>query len=807
MIIIILLITYGLEKLNNKTMDKKSNITKLIHLRNIIAGIFLLLVFITPCETSGQTLVKKSNSIIENNFYNGTKIRIKILKENIVRIQITPERREFQETGLNRYKFIQEPNANNLKVKISESKNGFSAITSLLKIQGNSKTGEIIVSDPSEKKIFLKQIAVNFGEKSSSVAFKAEKQEDWIGFGDQSRDRLYHRGYIADCYVRNVKSYIPVPFFMSTLGVGVMVNTTNRIVFDMCKNNPNNYSWEDKSGNVDYYIMVGEGFNDLLNLYTELTGKPKLPPEWAFGLWYICRTQANDYEAVNDALNFRREGIPCDVIGLEPGWMEKNYDLSTKKTWSKERFPIPGYAMNGPHNFINSIKRMGFKFELWLCNDYDLSYEAERHIERDKFIDSNQFSSEKIKHEIELDKHLTSPVYMDKITKKDEPWFDHLKKFVDQGVDFFKQDGANQVNSHPDRLWGNGMSDAEIHNLYPLLYSRQMYEGFKDYTNRRPVVFTPCGWIGFQSWAGTWTGDTGGRLSTLGAMLNTSVVGHSWSTNDMEVTQKEGIHFGYLQPWSQINSWNYFRMPWTQGKELSAMHKYYAQLRSKLIPYLYSWAYNSSKTGWPMLVPLTMEFPDDKNCRENLHQYMLGRDLLVGIYNKNIYFPKGQWKDYWTGEVINGLQQKNVTWPDDRGGALYVRSGGIIPFGPLMQYRGEKPMDKITLYIFPDEKESTLEFYEDDGISFENLKGKYSITYISTKIENNESKIEIGQTKGDFKGKIENRKWDIIMHYVKKPISVSYNNKFLTEDNYSWDKSRNEVTIIGIISPAIIVLK
>ena len=99
-----------------------------------------------------------------------------------------------------------------------------------------------------------------------------------------------------------------------------------------------------------------------------------------------------------------------------------------------------------------------------------------------------------------------------------------MKKFVDQGVDFFKQDGANQVGSHPDRLWGNGKPDSEIHNLYPLLYSRQMYEGFEAYTSRRLVIFTPCGWTGFQAWAGTWTGDTGGRLTTLAAMLNTSIV-------------------------------------------------------------------------------------------------------------------------------------------------------------------------------------------------------------------------------------------------------------------------------------------
>ena len=241
---------------------------------------------------------------------------------------------------------------------------------------------------------------------------------------------------------------------------------------------------------------------------------------------------------------------------------------------------------------------MGFKFELWLCNDYDLTYEEERRLNNYKPVDSKKALPGKSSDVVEIDEHLTKQANLNPVTGKEEqlslkeePWFEHLKKFVDQGVDFFKQDGSNQVLEHPGKIWGNGMSDAELHNLYPLFYSRQMYEGFKSYTNRRPVVFTPCGWTGFQAWSGTWTGDTGGRLATLGAMLNTSIVGHSWSTNDMEVTEKEGIHFGYLQPWSQINSWNYFRMPWVQGTELSAMHKFYAQLRSKLIPYLYSWAY------------------------------------------------------------------------------------------------------------------------------------------------------------------------------------------------------------------------
>jgi alpha-glucosidase (family GH31 glycosyl hydrolase) len=290
-------------------------------------------------------------------------------------------------------------------------------------------------------------------------------------------------------------------------------------------------------------------------------------------------------------------------------------------------------------------------------------------------------------------------------------------------------------------------------------------------------------------------------------MLNTSIVGHSWATNDMEVAQKEGIHFGYFLPWSQINSWYYFRMPWLQGKELLSMHQYYARLRSRLVPYLYSWAYGATRSGWPMLVPLTLEFPEDDRCRDNLHQYLLGRDLMVGIYANEIYFPAGQWKDYWTGEVISGLQEKDISWPADRGGALYIRSGAIIPFGPLMQYRSEKPMDEITLYVFPAEKESTFELYEDDGVSFEHLEGRYSITRITTQRSKNASLTVIGDAEGEFNGKVKGRSWNIIMHADRKPASVRYNGDPLPGEMFSWDESRNELTIEGITSPARIMVK
>ncbi|MCF7855017.1 MAG: DUF5110 domain-containing protein [Candidatus Pacebacteria bacterium] len=736
----------------------------------------------------------------------GVCVETHFVREDIVRIRVFVPGRDCGDSGLNRYGFIVHPSTPDLEVEHSEDDSGWQSSTQKMNVVYSTDKKTLDIQRAGDDCPVLRQVGFSLNSSGSEVRFAAQPDEDWCGFGDQTRERLFHRGHKADCHVCNVQSYIPVPFFMSTNGGGVLVNTTHHIVFDMCATRDGEFFWRDQSGAIDYYVMVGSSYRELLDSYTDLTGKPKLPPRWAFGLWYICRDHANDYEAINDAWNFRREGIPCDVLGLEPGWMETRYDLSTEKKWDNGRFPIPFYAPNGPHNFINALKRMGYHFELWLCNEYDLSYEAERRIGRENMEGGLRGTSAR-HSEMEVDEHFSRKRFLDQYTKREEPWFEHLKKFVDQGVDFFKQDGAFQVMEHPDRIWGNGMTDGEMHNLYPLLYSRQMHEGFEEHTGRRAVVFTVAGWIGFQAWCGTWTGDTGGGLGTLGAMLNTSMVGHAWATNDMEVSELEGIHFGYLQPWSQINSWNYFRMPWLQGNSLAAAHKYYGQLRSRLIPYLYSWAWQSTRTGYPLMVPLALEFPSDRHCRDNLHQYLLGRDLMVVIYKKTAYFPEGRWMDFWTGEILEGGRHREISWPEDRGGGLFVRSGAIIPLGPEMQYRGEKPVDPIELYVFPEDGKSSLVFYEDDGVSLKHHEGDYATTRITAENDGECVSVKIDEPKGSFDGHLKRREWSFrIILPDMVPTSVTVDGEQLPTRRWSFDADQHKLTIDRLRSPGELIL-
>ncbi len=605
---------------------------------------------------------------------------------------------------------------------------------------------------------------------AAAARFKLAAGQAFFGLGDQTRERLDHRGTRQDLWVRNVTGYIPIPFFWTPAGYGLVINTTRRVWVDLGATDDDWFGFDVPDGALDYYFLRGRTPREILARYTDLTGRPALWPKWSMGLFFVCRTQADAREFAEDCRLFRSEGYPCDAISLEPGWMATNYDASVDKDWHQERFPVPRYARYGRHLFLHAARRMGFKPGLWLCNDYDLSYEEERRLAEHPPPDEEQPPARPATG-FEDDEQLNHARRQDRLTKPDEPWYKHLSDFVDQGVDWFKQDGAYQVLDHPDRLWGNGMRDDEMHNLYPLLYSRQMYEGYLQHTGRRPFTFTPAGWAGLQRWTATWTGDTGGEEGPLGACLNLSLTGHGMSTPDMEVTSPEGVHFGFLLPWSQLNSWNYFRHPWYQGERLSAMIRDYDVLRYRMIPYLYSVLWEATTTGYPMLRAMPLEYPDAIALRNSLTQYLLGPALLVGAFTRELQLPEGDWYNFWTESRLTGPGAITPEVPDRWGGPLLVRAGAILPYGPDLQYVGQRPDDELTVHVYAG-GESSFTLFEDDGLTPAWESGRCRTTLLRQRTEGGQVTVTIDPAEGTFDGAPESRRTSIVVHAGGEPVTV-----------------------------------
>jgi alpha-glucosidase (family GH31 glycosyl hydrolase) len=592
-----------------------------------------------------------------------------------------------------------------------------------------------------------------FSNDGYNFSCELKNDEKCIGFGDQYRKGFLLNGQKSNLWIKNQTSYIPVPFYMSSKGYGIFFNTTRRGYFDFGVTNPSKINFAVEEDYLDIYIFTGESYDEMVADYLSLTGKAKLPPMYTFGLWMLMQGKIRVHELLQVAAGMRRAEVPCDILALEPGWMEEYYDLSVDKQWNKNNFPHYPWGEKRPTTFIGCLKKMGYRLGLWMCNDYDMTWEEERQAGNNLLNNkkTNGIVSDDDLELVEQDEHLGhEPMRIDKVTVPEEPFYKHLERFVDQGVVFFKQDAFAQVNEHPDRLYGNGRHDDEMHNINFLLYSKQMVEGYEKHTGKRGFTLTVAGWAGYQRYAGTWTGDTGGGAQPMCAMLQNAITGQPFVTCDVDVSSAYGVHMGFLLPWAEINSWAFYKYPIYQGEFFEKMIRDYSTLRMRMLPFWYSLARESVETGKAIMRPFPLVYPDKDIAYEVTHQYELGSSLLVSAYKDSVILPEGKWYDFWTGKEYSGNWEKeDIPYPENRGGHLLVKAGGILPLGPEMQYTGEKDIDAISWLIYPGEKQSSFTLYLDDGVSFNYRNGKYALMTLSVIFENNEIKIQWSEIAGE----------------------------------------------------------
>lgn len=731
----------------------------------------------------------------------GREIRVAATQDGAFRIQISDDG-VFHESGLSRYGVIQDgERASNAEVVEDDDLLQIKTDKGILEIDRGE--GSVRLTDSSGRLVINELRCSRSSEAEGfDLAIGLKSDERFYGLGDETRDRIQKRGHKNKMVVRNVVSYAPSPFLMSSGGWGIFVNTTFFHSVDVAATDPDTLTVESNLGTLDCFLFVGDTLEKLLDQYTRLTGRPTLLPQWAYGLSFVSDERGvRARDVLNDAYRFRQEGIPCDMISLEPSWMETRYDFSVDKKWSAERFHTPFWLEpQAQGTFAGALKNMGFKLGLWLCCDYDLTEYEESLLEdgeRGTEYLNEIALDDADEHDVIKDPHF-HPTMMDEITKSGEPWFEHLKKFVDDGAKAFKMDGANQVNFHPDRKWFNKMDDREMHNLYPVLLAKQMSLGFMNHAKARSMIYTSGGYAGIQQYAATWAGDTGGGEKPLTSLLNHGLSGHSNTTADMAVNSVEGIHFGFLQPWTQAFSWHQYNQPWFLGEERQETFKFYARLRYRLMPYIYSMARHANQTGVPIARAMPLEFPDDPESDNLILQYMLGSSFLTGAFSKTIYLPKGRWIDYWTGLAHDGGQFVPVEYDHPRGGSLFVKDGSIIPMWPVMNYVGQTSTETILLDVFPG-ADGAFTLYEDDGESLDHLNGSFAETDMQLKASDLDFKLSISSRQGQYSGMPERRDYHCVFH-CEAPNEVKIDDEPVNDFTYDEKQGRLEVVLPNVAS-------
>jgi alpha-glucosidase len=598
-------------------------------------------------------------------------------------------------------------------------------------------------------------------------------EERLYGLGDETRKMIMKRGHKAEMWIKNVVAYGPVPFVMSNKGWAILTNCTYNHTFDLGATQHDLLRIDAEKGVMDFYVFFADSMPGLLNAYTNVSGKPLILPKSGYGFTFVCNEEETARDLVEDCCRFRKLEIPCDYMGLEPGWMQKHYDYSINKKWDPVRFYIPHWEAenyNGTWSFFFNLRKMGFLLSLWLCCDYDLFWEEEKIQMQSSSAD---FEGAQI-----VDEHFSKGIIMDKITKHGEPWFEHLKKFVDQGAAAFKLDGSNHIIEHPDRLWAGKYLDDEAHNIYPVIYVKQMKEEYEKYTGKRALMNTPGIYAGTQQYAASWAGDTGGKLPTLVSILNLSLSGHANHSCDLDVSTLESMHYGFLMPWVQQNGWRNWLYPWMIGEELGEAYKYYSQMRSSLFPYIYSMAHIAAQTGMPIARPLCLSYPDNPSYDNIMHEYMFGDYLLVGAFDMHLILPPGKWVDFWTSEVYEGNKEIDYVPPKGRGGALLVREGSIFVTQDWMPYLMHHIPELLYIQVYPG-ADAEFVLYEDDGITYAYKNGEVAKTVMrisGTNVEAGEFNVEIDKRTGSFEGMAPVSSFDVIIHTAKRPRSITHNN-------------------------------
>lgn len=758
-----------------------------------------------------MTLLAQANPAHKVKINDGLTVSVEACSGSIFRIKVSP-RKDFTESLMERYELIK-TDWSDVKTDISDKGGVWTLKTSEYSLAINKKTGVMTVKDAKGGKVirevrFLPEkeglcgemrsfinekyadlkVADNgggiigddngkFGEVDkheipaadavSILSFSMEDGERFYGGGSTSRDHIQHRGEFLRMWTTYQQTEIPMPFMMSSRGWGVYNNSTRKSFFDIGNQQKSKFNIINTFDEADFFLMMGKDMPAILNEYTLVTGRTYVLPKWAYGLCFGPNMREEQFDILNDAVRFRQFDVPCDVFWLEPQWMEKRYDFSTKKKWNYDRFSPEPYWLQDQypktmHNrlFIGKLRSMGFHLGLWLCEEYDLSIQEEDII------------AERTGGKLSSQEH----------------WMDHLTVFMDQGVEGFKLDPARTIDNHTNWEYYNGRTDKEMHNLNQVLLPKQMRELGRKYNGKRTWHHYCGGWSGTQHWTASTSGDNGGGKTALYDQLNLGMSGFLNSSCDVMSVPRElemqGLHFGLFLPWVQINSWFSMMHPFYYAKEEQDIYRFYVKLRYSLAPYIYSMALEAAQNGMPIVRSMPLCFPDDRNCDDMTYQYMFGDNFCVGIFTNEIYLPKGTWTDAWSGEkIVSKGETFTREYPSNRAGLLFIREGAIIPTQPDVEYLGARPFDRVILKVYP-HGDSAYTMLDDDGESYEYENGGIASTLFESHERDGGVEVVVNPVQGSFKGMPSEREYSFRIQRDSRPASVSLNGAAVQDWTY-----------------------
>jgi alpha-D-xyloside xylohydrolase len=487
-----------------------------------------------------------------------------------------------------------------------------------------------------------------------------------------------------DCGTCSDKGYKDVPFYLTSHGYGVFVNSPSRVSFEIGTEQVMRAQFAVPGEDLDYFVIHGPDPKRVISRLGALSGRPALPPAWSFGLW-LTTSFVTDYDEktvmgfVDGMLD---RNIPLHVFHFDCFWMKAHHWVDFR--WDEEVFPDP-FAM------LERLKAKGLHVCVWIN-----PYVGERSHLFDEGLAGGFLLKRPNGDVYQRAKWQAGMGFVDFTNPGAVEWYQgHLRHLLRMGVDAFKTDFGEEIPT--DVVYSDGSDPDKMHNYYTFLYNKTVFDVLTE--ERGPgeaLVFARSATATSQQFPVHWGGDSCGTFESMAESLrgglSLAMSGFGFWSHDIggfESTSPAGVYkrwiaFGLLSSHSRLHGNASYRVPWLYDEEAVGVLRHFVQLKCSLMPYLMRVAVEAHRTGVPMMRAMLLEFPADPTCRTLDRQYMLGGDLLVApVFHDSraeYYLPHGEWVHLLTGEVRQGGR-----WffdvLDYFGLPLWIRPNAVIPVG------------------------------------------------------------------------------------------------------------------------------